>query len=478
MASDVSVYYYKTPIILGRTNIDSIIKTIVNELNREQYSSFVPYAIVRVPVGVLEYFNQNYTEKLVLRIDEAFPYYSLGIKPKLAVRKLPVKPPKKLKYLVSKFLSGDTSGNIAEALFVFVAVTLLSIDQNYIAHLRLDKIRRGGLAPDFLMIPVFNDLTKKYLLLKVFKETTITSPIIVECKGFSSGYVDENRIRHGFGQVIEKLYAPDTFQYGILFLAKRSLAMKRYDVFLIGIKHVKLNPSRNIIKKFKEFSDLVTVLNTVNNEAWLGDYERTLKILKEKKIPKLMDRESRAILAQNIKVMKSHIKKLRSEKYYYFKEDKLDEYRRILEYEKISYTQLLRDIIRLKLVEYYEIFKYINRNYKVEYKLKEQVEPRYFKYSLIKRNDILYESKAVLNIRNGVDEEKFLKLLKELGFTTRQEPSREKLIFTTYMFSDKYHIILSLIFNKCECMIYSYANEKEIVEMLSKIYTAIINSAL
>ena len=46
------------------------------------------------------------------------------------------------------------------------------------------------------------------------------------------------------------------------------------------------------------------------------------------------------------------------------------------------------------------------------------------------------------------------------------------------MFSDKYHITLSLIFNKCECMIRTHTDEEEIMEMLSKIYTALINSAL
>lgn len=173
---------------------------------------------------LLEHYNMHYTEKQVKGLDQNFYYYSRGTKFHLTV---PTQiPPGGLGYLISKFFSGDVSGDIAEALFAYFLVREMNVDPLHIGHTRPQKIA-GYLTPDFIV------WDKLLMLAGFLQRKTYRLPVLAEVKGFT-GKIDSTRISHGLGQL--KAIIAGTSLLGILFVAARNQNRRSYDIYTVRVR--------------------------------------------------------------------------------------------------------------------------------------------------------------------------------------------------------------------------------------------------
>lgn len=172
---------------------------------------------------LFEHHSVRYSEKQVKRIDQNFYDYSVGTRFRLNV---PLQaPPRRLRYLIRKFFSGDVSGDIAEALFAYFLVQEMGVIPYRIGHIRPEK-RRGFLTPDFV---VWDRLFK---LSSLFQRKTYPLPVLGEVKGFT-GPLDPVRVSHGLAQL--KMLIANSALMGILFLAARNESRQGYDIFTVKV---------------------------------------------------------------------------------------------------------------------------------------------------------------------------------------------------------------------------------------------------
>lgn len=217
----VDLYVYPTVINLQSIHSNQIIsqaKNFLANINSSQLLSTFP-----VFPSILEYYNSQYSEKQVKRIDENFHDYSLGTK--FNVNTPPHVLPGRLRYLIQKSFSGDVSGDIGKSLFAYYFITQLNINPRLLGHLRPAK-RRGYLTADFV---IWDKTTGLGNLLGTH---SYTIPIFSEVKGFT-GKMEANRIAHGLLQL--KNVVP-TSSLGLLFLATRNQTRQGYDAYVIKVR--------------------------------------------------------------------------------------------------------------------------------------------------------------------------------------------------------------------------------------------------
>lgn len=173
---------------------------------------------------LLEHYNIQYSEKQVKRIDENFYDYSLGTRFRLRVP--PQNPPKRLRYLIQKYFSGDVSGDIGEALFSYFLIEEMNVKPYCIGHTRPEK-RRHFLTPDFVVWDISFDLAD------LLNKQNYPLPILGEVKGFT-GNVDWPRISHALSQ-LGTLIA-NTSLIGLAFLAARNESRQGYDAYIVRVE--------------------------------------------------------------------------------------------------------------------------------------------------------------------------------------------------------------------------------------------------
>jgi len=191
---------------------------IANSLSASpQFTTF------QVSLNAIELYNVRYTEKQVRRIDENFSEYSQGIRLTHSIPML--RPPRGLRYLSSKFFSGDVSGQIGEALFVYFLVEELGVNSDSIAHMRPEK-RRGYLTSDFLIW----DANKR--LQNVIGEP-YGLPVYGEVKS-STGIMTRDKIGDGLSQL--KATIGNAYNHGLLALVSRNQQRSSYDIHFVVVR--------------------------------------------------------------------------------------------------------------------------------------------------------------------------------------------------------------------------------------------------
>jgi len=177
-----------------------------------------------VSLRLFEYYNVKFSEKQVKRIDENFYDYSLGTRFRL---KVPLQnPPRRLRYLIQKFFSGDVSGDIGEALFAYFLIEEMNLRPSYIGHTRPDK-RGGYLTPDFVI------WDNSFNLASILQRNRYALPLLAEVKAFT-GQIDPIRIGHGLAQL--KMLISNSSLVGLLFLAVRNEQRQGYDAYLVRVE--------------------------------------------------------------------------------------------------------------------------------------------------------------------------------------------------------------------------------------------------
>jgi len=186
--------------------------------------SLSPSTSFRVNLRLLEYCNTRFSEKQVKRIDENFHDYSFGTRFRL--RQPPQNPPRRLRYLIEKFFSGDVSGDIGEALFAYFLMSVMNLTSSQIGHTRPVK-RRGYLTPDFVVW----DSSRR--LASVLQKSNYRLPLLAEVKAFT-GLIDPARIAHGLAQL--QMAIANSTLIGLLFLVVRNEQRQGYDVYLVRME--------------------------------------------------------------------------------------------------------------------------------------------------------------------------------------------------------------------------------------------------
>lgn len=183
-----------------------------------------PLISFSVSLRLFEYYNVKFSEKQVKRIDENFYNYSLGTRFRL---KVPLQnPPRRLRYLIQKFFSGDVSGDIGEALFAYFLIEEMNLSSSYIGHTRPDK-RGGYLTPDFVV------WDNSFNLASILQKNKYALPLLAEVKAFT-GQIDPVRIGHGLAQL--KTLISNSSLVGLLFLAVRNEQRQGYDAYLVKVE--------------------------------------------------------------------------------------------------------------------------------------------------------------------------------------------------------------------------------------------------
>jgi len=218
-ALNVNLYLYPSTIHfqgLSNSQIEQAAQNVsTNLVSSTLYRSFYVNPLL------FEYCNRRYSEKQVKRIDENFYDYSLGTKYHLNAP--PQKPPKKLRYLIQKFFSGDVSGDIGETLFAYFLTSEMQIPPFFIGHTRPEK-RKSFLSPDFIV------WDNSFNLSSLLNRANYSLPILGEVKGFT-GPIDANRIEHGLRQL--KRIIGRSRLIGLLFLAVRNQVRQGYDAYIV-----------------------------------------------------------------------------------------------------------------------------------------------------------------------------------------------------------------------------------------------------
>jgi len=178
----------------------------------------------QVNLRLLEHCNMRFSEKQVKRIDENFHNYSLGTRFRL--RRPPQNPPRRLRYLIQKFFSGDVSGDIGEALFAYFLIDVINLSSSQIGHTK--PVKRGGfLRPDFV---IWDNLRR---LASVLQKSGYGLPLLAEVKAFT-GQIDPSRIGHGLAQL--QMAIANSSLIGLLFLVVRNEQRQGYDAYLVRVE--------------------------------------------------------------------------------------------------------------------------------------------------------------------------------------------------------------------------------------------------
>jgi len=166
----------------------------------------------------------RFSEKQVKRIDENFHDYSLGTH--FSLRQPIQNPPRRLRYLIEKFFSGDVSGDIGEALFAYFLIDVMNLTSSQIGHTK--PVKRGGyLTTDFVVWDNFHRLTS------VLQKSNYGLPLLGEVKAFT-GQIDSSRIGHGLAQL--KMAIANSTLIGLLFLVVRNQQRQGYDTYLVKVE--------------------------------------------------------------------------------------------------------------------------------------------------------------------------------------------------------------------------------------------------
>jgi hypothetical protein len=216
-AQSLNVFKYTIPLSLSnlhngklwcKTWLKSIIFDISRQINKHHLITLQLYP------GLFELYNVRYTEKWVKRIDENFLEYHAGSRPSLNVpsRQLP----RNLKYLSTKFFSGDVSGTIAESLFIYFLHSI-GIDINFVGHLRPHK-REDLFTPDFIIYDekILNARIGNIPLISI---SNCRLPIYAEVKG-STSQIKEDRIEKALLQLNQVIR--ESQDCGLIFIAYKN----------------------------------------------------------------------------------------------------------------------------------------------------------------------------------------------------------------------------------------------------------------
>jgi len=158
---------------------------------------------------LLELYNIRYAEKWVKKIDENFLEYHSGSRPLLHIPTH--QSPRNLRYLSTKFFSGDVSGMIAESLFIYL-LAYLNVDINSVGHLRPYK-RRAAFLPDFVIYD------RNLAATQLISTSNYQLPIYAEVKG-STHVVDERRLGKALCQLNRVIYTSQ--DRGLIFIAYKN----------------------------------------------------------------------------------------------------------------------------------------------------------------------------------------------------------------------------------------------------------------
>jgi len=218
----VDLHVYPSVINLGQMTAGQIEQQAEAIATNLQVLS--PLISFSVSLRLFEYYNVKFSEKQVKRIDENFYNYSLGTRFRL---KVPLQnPPRRLRYLIQKFFSGDVSGDIGEALFAYFLIEEMNLSSSYIGHTRPDK-RGGYLTPDFVV------WDNSFNLASILQKNKYALPLLAEVKAFT-GQIDPVRIGHGLAQL--KTLISNSSLVGLLFLAVRNEQRQGYDAYLVKVE--------------------------------------------------------------------------------------------------------------------------------------------------------------------------------------------------------------------------------------------------
>jgi len=219
--NDVQVYLRSGHIALHHLTerqIDEKASNIVSSI-----SAFPPLDSFRVNRTVLENYNRWYTEKRIHGIDRHFLDYSGGV---VALSSQPsIPPPRHLRYLDSRFYSGDVSGQIGESLFVYFLVERRRLNRRNIGHLRPQKLA-SYLTCDYL-------IWDRRQVLSSIIQGMYSSPLYAEVKS-STGDLTEGSVSHGLCQLKESI--GNTSKHGLLSLVSRKQETQGYGIYLVVVR--------------------------------------------------------------------------------------------------------------------------------------------------------------------------------------------------------------------------------------------------
>lgn len=146
---------------------------------------------------------------MVKRVDENFLEYHSGSRPSLNIPTHPLS--RNLKYLSTKFFSGDVSGMIAESLFIYL-LDSLGVDVNSVGHLRPDK-GRASFLPDFVIYD------RSLAATSLISTSNFQLPIYAEVKG-STHEVNEQQLQKALCQLNRVIKGSQ--DRGLVFIAHKN----------------------------------------------------------------------------------------------------------------------------------------------------------------------------------------------------------------------------------------------------------------
>jgi hypothetical protein len=209
-AQSLDVFKYITPLSLSNLSLGGHwLKNIINDVLQGRNIQ----RLITLPLypGLLELYNVRYTEKWVKKIDENFLEYHSGLKPpslNIPSHSLP----KNLKYLSTKFFSGDVSGMIAESLFIYL-LNYLGVNVNLVGHLRPYKRGRAAFIPDFVI------WDRSLVSTPLISTSNYQLPIYAEVKGSTRG-MSEERLQKALCQLSKVIYTSQ--DRGLIFIAYKN----------------------------------------------------------------------------------------------------------------------------------------------------------------------------------------------------------------------------------------------------------------
>jgi hypothetical protein len=217
-AQSLDVFKYFKPLSLSnlhngkswcKTWLNSILSNVSRRINTHHLITLQLYP------GLFELYNVRYTEKWVKRIDENFLEYHAGLRPSLNVPSHQLS--RNLKYLSTKFFSGDVSGTIAESLFIYFLHSI-GIDINFVGHLRPHKRVQGKFSPDFVILDerIRNVRIGNIPLISL---SNCQLPIYAEVKG-STRQINEQQFEKALLQLNEVIH--DSQDCGLIFIAYKN----------------------------------------------------------------------------------------------------------------------------------------------------------------------------------------------------------------------------------------------------------------
>jgi hypothetical protein len=208
VVQSLNVFRYATPLSLsnffsGKYWLKNIINDVLRGSNIQRLITLPLYP------ALLELYNIRYTEKWVKRIDENFLEYHSGLRPPLnfPIHQLP----RNLRYLSTKFFSGDVSGMIAESLFIYL-LDYLGVNINLVGHLRPYK-RKAVFVPDFVI------WDRNIINTSLISTSNYQLPIYAEVKGSTYG-VDEQRLWKALRQLDRVIRTSQ--DRGLIFIAYKN----------------------------------------------------------------------------------------------------------------------------------------------------------------------------------------------------------------------------------------------------------------